>query len=563
MSVAATSVAAPIPTTAPASRRWLFGPWSDLFLGCGLAYAIVFAMLCVAGGQILGIQPPSLIPFLLIVFCGVPHYGATLLRVYERSEDRRAYTFFTVYVTIVVWAAFALGVHWVAFGSALLTLYLTWSPWHYTGQNYGLALMFLRRRGIAFDAGTKKWIYASFFLSFLLTFLTMHGRGPDAAYAPVSYAGTVYRFLPLGLPPIFRTAGIGLCAVAYAVTLGVAFGRLRRGASSWGDLLPTALLTASQSLWFAVPVMVREWGIPGLSALMPFGLDATGYTFVWIAAAHSVQYLWVTTYYASAAGLPRGKAHYLGKTLLAGAAIWTVPPLLFAPGILGRVPFDAGLALLGAATVNLHHFLLDGAIWKLRDGRVARVLLRPPTAGESAASIGLAPRRRWVAPAVWATGAASFALILGAWWIANVQFVRAVVAADVPGAEAAVSRLAWVGRDGPDLYVKIGQLKARSGDLAGARAAYLRSLAVHPTAEAHLGLAMLHEHDGQWMAALEAYDAALALAPGNVMAVYRGGLALQKLGDGAASRERLERAAALAPGDRLVQLSLERARQSD
>ena len=34
------------------------------------------------------------------------------------------------------------------------------------------------------------------------------------------------------------------------------------------------------------------------------------------------------------------------------------------------------VVLLVASVVNLHHFVLDGAIWKLRDGRVARVLLR-------------------------------------------------------------------------------------------------------------------------------------------------------------------------------------------
>ena len=63
--------------------------------------------------------------------------------------------------------------------------------------------------------------------------------------------------------------------------------------------------------------------------------------------------------------------------MLAGAAIWTAPVLLLAPGVFGRVPYDLGLSALVAAAVNLHHFVLDGAIWKLRDGRVARIPLRP------------------------------------------------------------------------------------------------------------------------------------------------------------------------------------------
>jgi hypothetical protein len=43
-----------------------------------------------------------------------------------------------------------------------------------------------------------------------------------------------------------------------------------------------------------------------------------------------------------------------------------------------------GLGLLTASIVNLHHFVLDGAIWTLRDGRVARMLLRPAGEGVDA-----------------------------------------------------------------------------------------------------------------------------------------------------------------------------------
>ena len=49
-------------------------------------------------------------------------------------------------------------VHLPALGTFLVTLYLTWSPWHYTGQNYGLAVMFLRRSGVEVDARTKRWM---------------------------------------------------------------------------------------------------------------------------------------------------------------------------------------------------------------------------------------------------------------------------------------------------------------------------------------------------------------------------------------------------------------------
>jgi hypothetical protein len=56
-------------------------------------------------------------------------------------------------------------------------------------------------------------------------------------------------------------------------------------------------------------------------------------------------------------------------------AVWVVPVVLFAPEALGTFSFDAGLAMLVGSAANIHHFILDGVIWKLRSRPVARVLL--------------------------------------------------------------------------------------------------------------------------------------------------------------------------------------------
>ena len=39
------------------SRRWLYGPTSDLLLGCGLLYAVVFVALTVAGDAFRAVLP--------------------------------------------------------------------------------------------------------------------------------------------------------------------------------------------------------------------------------------------------------------------------------------------------------------------------------------------------------------------------------------------------------------------------------------------------------------------------------------------------------------------------
>ena len=117
-------------------RRWLFGPVTDLALGCGLLYTAFFAAEVVAGPEMRSWLPLTLLPFLTLVL-GSPHYGATLLRVYATRADRRRYFFFAVWVSQLVLVAFVVGLHVPFVGSLILTLYLSWSPWHYSGQNFG------------------------------------------------------------------------------------------------------------------------------------------------------------------------------------------------------------------------------------------------------------------------------------------------------------------------------------------------------------------------------------------------------------------------------------------
>ena len=143
-----------------AQRRipWLFGAWPDLLFGCGLLYALVFCLFLASGAQIRSAQPSLLFP-LGILLLGVPHYGATLLRVYQQQRERQAFVLFSLWATLAIAAFFVASLHRAALASFWLTLYLSWSPWHYTGQNYGLAVMFLRRSGVVLDPLTKRWIY--------------------------------------------------------------------------------------------------------------------------------------------------------------------------------------------------------------------------------------------------------------------------------------------------------------------------------------------------------------------------------------------------------------------
>jgi len=519
-SPAPTAAAAAV--SAPAlSDRWFFGRWSDLLLGCGLWYAAAFVAMSFAGESIQAALPfaMALLPINLV---SSAHYGATALRAYERTEDRRTYALFTLWTTLVLGACFVAGLASAEAGSWFVTVYLTWSPWHYALQNFGIAMAFLRRRGIEVTPLARRLLHASFVLSFVLAALALHATAPRASYAPNELGSGDYSFLALGprfgLPGGVADALLATAAAVYVVVTSAAFVVLSRK-TTLRDAFPALALVATQALWFSVPVAARHWDV--LTGLAPLAADHATYAFLWIGAGHAAQYLWITSYFARRAGRSSSHAGFLTRSLLAGTALWTVPALLFAPGLLGRLPYDAGLALMVAALVNLHHFVLDGVIWKLRDARIARILLVRSGAPADAPAPAMRP---WVRTALWTSGTALLVWGAATALLTEFGFNRALRRGDLDAARRASERLDLLVQASAERPLQIGQRALESGDVVAARRNLERSLEVLPTAWAWVGIGDLHARRGAWTEAADAYGRALALEPDHAVANFNAGL---------------------------------------
>ena len=534
-----------------ADRRWLFGPISDLLFGCGLAYIGIFALLSFGLDAVEAAVP--IWSFLIIsLFISGPHYGATLLRVYERREDRQAYTIFAIYATAVIWAAFAVGVHNALIGSLMFTLYFTWSPWHYTGQNYGLAVMFLGRRGVKVSPLTKRLLYLSFIFSYGVVFVTLHGGGGTAGYTGVAADAGSYRFMPLGMHAEIATALYWILAAGFVGTLGTAVVMLLRVAPL-RELTPTLVLVFSQALWFLIPALARSSGT--LQDVAPLSLRHAEYAALWIVLAHAIQYLWITTFYAARDEGIAGRTRYYGKALLAGSAIWGIPALIFAPSALGHAPYDLGLFMVVAAAVNLHHFVLDGAIWKLRDSRIAKILMRTAN-HETDTELDTRPSRGFGKPIVWAMGVAGLIVLIGGDLEREYGVDRATERGDYERVELAAERLAWVGRDGPHLHHNLALLAQTRGDLVTAESEFLESLDRYETKNAWYNLGSLRLRQGRNNEALKAYEGALRMNPYLLLSLIGASQASLNLGDPDGAIRYLERATALAPDNRDLKQSL-------
>lgn len=534
--------ASPVVPVVP--QRWLFGALPDLLLGCGGAYALLLLALCAVGAGLRTHQVAWLFPA-LIVAASLPHYGATLVRVYEQRRDRDRYRHFTVHATLALLALVVVSLHAPIVGCWLATLYVNWSPWHYAGQNYGLGLMFLRRRGIDPTPREKRMLWLSFVLSTAIAFLTLNVGvyGPSGKGEGLWSGGADIHLLTLGIP-LRIVAPLGLLAiVAYSVTLGIALVSLLRR-TDLRTLLPTLSLVGSQALWFSLPLGLRFLPLP--MTIDPFRPEYRDYYFVWIALAHAVQYLWVTAYYARASSDYAGLGTYYGKTLLAGCGAWVFPIVLLSPLASSSISYDSGLALLVASAVNLHHFVLDGAIWKLRGGRVARVLLGGGRDGATT-DVPVGSLRALAPRLVWGVLGIAVAIQVFVIWQRDQALPAVMARHDYAAAAAVLDRLAWIGHDDAARRTALGIALGEAQRPDDAVAQFERSLVLRPSVPALAAIGDVRMRQGRPAEARAAFERAIALDPQRPELYAAAGQAALASGDATGARALLDAAGRTAP----------------
>ena len=90
-------------------RVWFYGRTLDLLLGAGVGYLISIPVLVMASSLTGAAGWPVFVGALIALLVSGPHYGATILRVYEHRADRRHYAFFSILATAVLCGLFVVG----------------------------------------------------------------------------------------------------------------------------------------------------------------------------------------------------------------------------------------------------------------------------------------------------------------------------------------------------------------------------------------------------------------------------------------------------------------------
>jgi tetratricopeptide (TPR) repeat protein len=445
----------------PAST-WIYNPWLDLIVGCGAwsAPLLLISYLAVASS----VRTWSVVFYALALFFNYPHYMATIYRAYHRAEDFHKYRIFTVHITALLALTLILAHSWAGILPWIFTIYLTWSPWHYSGQNYGLFMMFARRAGAKPSDSTRRALYGAFIVSYLILFLGFH-TGPSSD--PL--------FISIGIPAAVSRWEQIVLAIAFVGLAAFGLSRLAQE-TGWRKLVPSLTLFSSQFLWFLLPSAISL--IRGLE--VPQSRYSTGV----LAVMHSAQYLWITSYYARREASGESGRNwrawaYFGVLIAGGIALFVPGPWL-ASRLLHH-DFTRSF-LIFTALVNIHHFILDGAIWKLRDGRIAALLLNSKgrisdVASEASSRLSHA----WV----WLTGgtagarqlrigAAGLLLLLGT--VDQVRYYLALHADNLKD----LQRAAALDSFDSSLQTRLARQELEQGQSQPAEAAWQKAMQVNP-----------------------------------------------------------------------------------
>jgi hypothetical protein len=230
-------------------------------------------------------------------------------------------------------------------GRHLWALAMTWSPYHYAAQAFGLASMYCYRSGVALAAGERALLRWTCWMPFLRSLLGGAASG-------------------LGLGWVLPGEWLGRPLVAQAIVSGVA--------------LLDVLVFALPLVFFAVASRrARAAGGVPLLALLPVLANGTWFVlfdafdaFVWATVFHGLQYLAIVSVFHArerrAVPGARGPAvqvagFYLGCVALGYALFQCWPRAAVAAGF-GTVEST----FLVVAIVNVHHFVVDAYIWRLR-----------------------------------------------------------------------------------------------------------------------------------------------------------------------------------------------------
>lgn len=293
------------------------------------------------------------------------HTISTYVRIYSTPENRERFKLYAYYLPWCSALLFGLCLAYPRAAGFCVYLHLMWVFQHYVGQTFGISLIYCYKRGYFFkpwERETYRWFMHSFSAFVISRILCFRELSPDDLYG----VKLPFYHLPWQL--------FSVCKIAFLVMTAAFVTMLVRKYVLEKKFLPLPSLA----------LIATILGI-GFSTGMANSI-------IWVygpAFFHGSQYLAVSLgFYLKEKGLEEGRMREVGQHLLRGFVsprglqYWG---LVIAAGIFVYVGIPSicqnyGFGFVYVATVvqaciNFHHFVTDGAIWRLRDQTCREILL--------------------------------------------------------------------------------------------------------------------------------------------------------------------------------------------
>ncbi|HMO16681.1 MAG TPA: hypothetical protein PKA63_09360 [Oligoflexia bacterium] len=339
--------------TRVSAKSYFFGPYVDFFLAGGFSILMYFFI----SRNFSADGPPKMLMTLAAGLLWVgnwPHFAATNLRLYGSLSTIRQYPLTATLVPVFILIGMVLSLmNPETVAPYFIKIFLLWSPYHFSGQTVGVTLIYARRANFTLSYIERRALSWFVFGTFLYatarseTFVGVH-KYYDIAYPTFG--------LPLWVPELIAPVMWFSAIIFFWAYLRESFGRKQ--------ILPFIILVpcVAQFVWF-----VAGSGVQGFYEFVPF--------------FHSIQYLLVA---ASMRVVEQSEIRKDSSKVLLSMGGWTLSivclgAILFY--VLPRyieyqfsIPLYLALGVSGAA-VQIHHFFVDGVIWKLRRETVAQPLM--------------------------------------------------------------------------------------------------------------------------------------------------------------------------------------------
>lgn len=324
-----------------------------------LTFIVGVAILALASGAVV-VAEPALFPIILVLdlwLLGYHHVVSTFTRLSFDRQSFRENWFYVVVLPPLVLAAVLIAA-FSAGGWILSTTYLYWQWFHYTRQSYGIAKVYGKKAGDGQAGNGRLMVY-------MLYAVPLWGILHRSFQSPETFLGMELRTLPV---PALLVQAVGVVAVLLMAAWGLQLVRAWIGGQRPG----------AQALYLTSHLAIFVFGYLAITDLDHGWLVIN----VW----HNAQYIlfvWLFNVNRFRGGVEPGSRllsflsqparwmhYFLTCVLLSTVLYFGIDKSLALLADKSTLP----LFLVVYQTINFHHYIVDGRIWKIRKKPLQRNL---------------------------------------------------------------------------------------------------------------------------------------------------------------------------------------------